>query len=197
MSLSHGVVCTFCICYCFRGNRHITFWLWPFSSRHVYRTEFPWFSLAIPPGKSSNVCTELINVSFYLSVNTDVAMWRSTQENIAYKFVLLISSAQYVLFILPGSFVRWEVNGHTAAVLSNAASRISSEKHTTSLCSSYLAFSPNITLATEWHDHTVVLTQLIIFCTLYFFICAQDFWPYVSLQNKKRVLVEIYSLKFN
>ena len=57
-------------------------------------------------------------------------------------------------------FARWEVSGRTTAVLQGAASRICSKQHAATLCSSHLAFSPSVSLESEWCNHTVVLTRL-------------------------------------
>ena len=70
------------------------------------------------------------------------------------------SSAQHVLFILLGWFVRWEASGHTAAVLYNANYRICSKQHVAVLCKSNLAFSQSILLKSMRCIYTIVPTQL-------------------------------------
>ena len=45
-------------------------------------------------------------------------------------------------------------------VCTATASRICSEHHTAFLCSSHLAFPPDVLLKPKWCNHTVVLTQL-------------------------------------
>ena len=52
------------------------------------------------------------------------------------------------------------VSGGTAAVLWGATSRICSKWHTAFLCSSHLAFSPSVSLASCWCNHTVLLMHL-------------------------------------
>ena len=69
------------------------------------------------------------------------------------------SIGQYSLFILLGWFVKWELSGYITAVLWGAASRIWSEQQTVSLCSSYVTFSPNISLKSKWRNYTEVLIQ--------------------------------------
>ena len=88
-----------------------------------------------------------------------VSMCWSPLKNIAYKLILTSPAVPSIScsFYL---FVRWEVNGCTSAVLWCAASRICSEQHVTSLCTSHLAFSPGILLKFKWCDHTIVLSQL-------------------------------------
>ena len=56
-------------------------------------------------------------------------------------------------------FFRWEVNGHTVAVLWGVASSISSKQHVALLCSSNQAFSPSVLLESIWCIHIVILTQ--------------------------------------
>ena len=56
-------------------------------------------------------------------------------EKFAYEF---ICNAQYVLL---GWLVRWEASDHTAAVLRDAAFKISSKQHAASLYSFHQAFS--------------------------------------------------------
>ena len=51
--------------------------------------------------------------------------------------------------------VRWEVSGHTAAVLKRAASRICSKQLAASSRCSHFAFSPSVSI--KWCYHTVVL----------------------------------------
>ena len=68
-------------------------------------------------------------------------------------------SHQYVLFVLLGWFVKWEVNGFTAAVLSGAASRICLKQCASSLCSFYLVFSSSALLESKQCNCTVVLTR--------------------------------------
>ena len=47
---------------------------------------------------------------------------------------------QHVLLLFLRWLARWELSGHTAAVLLSAASMISLKQHTTSLCGSYMVF---------------------------------------------------------
>ena len=56
--------------------------------------------------------------------------------------------------------VRWEVSSLTSAVLLDTASKIYSKHHITSVCRSYLAFSPGILLKSKWYTPTVVLTLI-------------------------------------
>ena len=71
----------------------------------------------IAPGKSSKlhqgIHTQMMNL-FFAAQLTLVSICKSPEENIAYEFVF---SAQHVLLVLLGWFVRWEVSGHTAAIL--------------------------------------------------------------------------------
>ena len=100
------------------------------------------------------VRTELMNVSFCWPANTCVLVG----ERHLWFPPYFTGSAQYVLFILVGMFTRWEVSDCTTTVLLGIASRISSKQHTTSLCGSYLAFSPNILLKSKWCNCRLVLT---------------------------------------
>ena len=92
------------------------------------QSRFPWVShsLSIPichhfwqvPYTASSVCTELTNISFCLLANIGVSICRSPKADVVYEFILtFFTSAQHVLLILLGWFVRWEVSGHTATVL--------------------------------------------------------------------------------
>ena len=71
---------------------------------------------------TSSVCMELMNVSFN---------W-STWEYHLWIWPFFSSTAKYVLLIFLGLFLRWEISGHTTAVLEIPASRICSKQHTAS-----------------------------------------------------------------
>ena len=55
--------------------------------------------------------------------------------------------------------MKWEVSGHTTAVLLGVASRICSKQHLVFLWCSHLAFSPFL-LESMWCILTIILTQL-------------------------------------
>ena len=64
--------------------------------------------------------------------------------------------------------MRWAASGHTSA---NVASRICSRQFKESLCSSYLVFSPRISLQSNWCSPTVLLAlQLLGRIPLRYFI---------------------------
>ena len=110
---------------------------------------------------ASTICTKCKDVYCCWSAKTGVVMYRHALESIAYDIHLLFSSsAQNFLLVLFGWFVRWEVNGHTIAVLLGTASGICLKQHVASLCSSHLALSSNILLKSKWCNHAVVLTWL-------------------------------------
>ena len=62
-----------------------------------------------------SVCTELMNISFCLLLNTGESICRNLLENIGYDFVFTSAVASYNLLVFFGWFARWEVNGHTTA----------------------------------------------------------------------------------
>ena len=69
----------------------------------------------------------VLSQSFYLSANTGTSVSWSCWENVAFDFILTsLNCAQHFLL---GWFVKWEVNSHTATVLSGAVSRICSKEH--------------------------------------------------------------------
>ena len=87
---------------------------------------------------SHRVSSQLLKMSFCLLANIGVS--KSIGESHFWICSYFTSSAQQVLFILLGWFVRWKVSGRTAAVLWSSASRICSKQHTASLCSSHFFF---------------------------------------------------------
>ena len=54
---------------------------------------------------------------------------------------------------------KWKVSGHAASTLKGVAPRICSKQHVVFLCSSHLAFSSYVLLASMWCTHMVVLTE--------------------------------------
>ena len=69
-------------------------------------------------------------------------------------------SAQYVLHILLGWFMRWEVNGSTATVLWGAASRTCLKQHAAFLCCSHLIFLSSCFIKVQVVQPIVVLIWL-------------------------------------
>ena len=55
--------------------------------------------------------------------------------------------------------MRWEVSGHTVAVLWDAASRICSKQHAVFLSNSHLLFFFFL-LKSKWYNHTIILAWL-------------------------------------
>ena len=70
-----------------------------------------------------------------------VCVWESTERLCLWVCPCFSSSAQHVLFVWHGWFVRWEASVSKAAVLWGAASRIRLKQYFAFLCSSHLAFS--------------------------------------------------------
>ena len=68
-------------------------------------------------------------------------------------------STQHVLFVKLEWFMRWEESCRTAAILLSVTSMISSKQRVALLCSSHLAFSAHVSLASMWCIYTVVLIQ--------------------------------------
>ena len=68
-----------------------------------------------------------------------LSIWRNLQKNDV-----------YVLLILLGWFVRWEVSDCTVAVMWGAATRICSKGHVTFLCSSNFALSVSVSVIMTW-----------------------------------------------
>ena len=57
-------------------------------------------------------------VSFCWSISTGVSIFRNSEENITYEFILIAQVAsKHALLVLIGWFVRWEVSGRSTAVL--------------------------------------------------------------------------------
>ena len=79
---------------------------------------------------------------YYERILTGEIPCRSSSENVAHEFALTSCSCHNVLFILFRWLARWEVIGHTTAVLEGTASWICWKQHVTSLCCSHRAFSP-------------------------------------------------------
>ena len=75
-----------------------------------------------------------------LSIHSSVSMWRSLQENFTWVCPYFCFCSRPILLAFLGWFVRWEASGCTTTVLCVTASRICWKQHTTSLCSSHLAF---------------------------------------------------------
>ena len=117
--------------------------LWYISS--CTNSTVPWLFLAIHPYHPSLpaglldhiLCPHTGNVSPCCLADTGTSMWECHLWISAY----FSSSAQLVLFVLLGWFVRWKVIG-----CPGAASRVCSKHHIGFLFSSYLAFLPFIPL---------------------------------------------------
>ena len=88
-------------------------------------------------------------LNFFWSANTDMSIYMNSLENIALIYPYFFNSAQHVLFILLGWFVRWEVSGCIAAILLSAASKICSKQHIASFCSSHLVFFLGVLLKSK------------------------------------------------
>ena len=88
--------------------------------------------------------------------------------------VFLMTSSVSMELTNLGWFVRWEVNGRTAAL------RNCSKQHA-SLCSSYLAFSLCLLLKSNWCNHTVVLTLVCLWRNPILFYQLSDFHMVVNL----------------
>ena len=95
---------------------------------------------------ASSVCTELILISSGWSANTGRSVCRG-------------SFFPLVLFVLLGWFLRLEVSGSTAVVSWGIASRICPKLLVAFFCSSHLAYSLCILLASMWCIHAVVSTH--------------------------------------
>ena len=111
--------------------------LWLFQSIHPYHP-------LLTAGPSNYFqCPHRTDVISCWSTNTGTLI----EECCLWVCPCFSNSALHVLFVLLGWFVRLEINGHTAAVLWGAASRICSKQPIAFLGSSHLAFSACILLA--------------------------------------------------
>ena len=86
----------------------------------------------------------------------------STREQRLWVLPYFSSSAPNVLFVVLKWILRWEVSGHTAAVLWEVASRIYSKQYVAFLRSFCLAFSPSVSLASRRCIYTVVVTRSLL-----------------------------------
>ena len=94
----------------------------------------------------------------YLSGVKSKADFKADFARVAYEYVS--KTAWHLVFIEPGWFMRWEVSGHTAVVLLNAASRVCLRQPAVSLCSFYAAFSPSVSIKIKRCNYSAVLTRL-------------------------------------
>ena len=139
------------------------------SSSHTGSTEFPdsfFLSLSIHPYHSSLLagllgcilCLDRADISKSLLVGQH---WHvHVQRTSLMSLSLFSSSALCVLFILLGWFVRRETSECTAGVLWDVSSRICSRQRSAYLCSSHLAFSQWVLLASIWCLHIVLWIHL-------------------------------------
>ena len=105
-------------------------------------------SLAIRPYLLKLLVSSL-EVNLYLH-RADECKWVYVQETIGERLLWVplnfTRHVQYVLLVLLWWFLRWKVSSRTTSVLFSATSRICSKQHATSLLSSHLLLSQNLSI---------------------------------------------------
>ena len=96
----------------------------------------------------------------FLSQHWCVHLEKSIHKGCLWIRPYFTSCTQHVLLAFLGWFARWDVNGHSAAVLEGAVSWICSKQHAESMCNFHNAFSPGVLLKSKGCNHTIVLTWL-------------------------------------
>ena len=118
------------------------------------------FLKSIAPGEYSRL--RIVSLKMYTNysslANTDASVYVSMSRR--WSWVCLVSPAvANISFVLLGWFERWVVNGHTAAVLLDVASRICSKKPVAFLYGCFLHFSQFLCLSSKRCVYTVVKTK--------------------------------------